>query len=203
MVGSRSLLDLSQPLAMDGSISSDLQTLMAASASLGTHIYTNVGDAFKHGNILTWLAFAAATYVFVMDRTQWRTNILTALLVPYIGLNLPSTLLKILRGDIGLWLAFIAVVVRLFFPKHIPENVNEYLELPACLILLVVTAPKLLLDVRFTWLGVVISLLIGAYLLYDHINNSGGLRKAFAERGIPLTIGIILLFASPILQIFL
>ncbi|KAL2613623.1 hypothetical protein R1flu_025315 [Riccia fluitans] len=200
MVGSRNLLDLSE---MDGSISSDLQTIMAASASLGSHIYTNVGDAFANGNLLTWLAFAAATFLFIMDRTNWRTNILTALLVPYIGLNLPSTLLKILRGDIGLWLAFIAVVMRLFFPEHISGNVKEHLELPACLILLVVTAPDMLLKVRFTWIGETISLLIGCYLLYDHINAAGGFRQAFAARGAPISIGILLLFVAPIFQIIL
>ncbi|BBN18030.1 hypothetical protein MPTK1_7g18950 [Marchantia polymorpha subsp. ruderalis] len=198
MVGSRSLLSLSDGINMDGTIGSDLQTIMAATGSLGSHIYTNVGNAFSNGSFLTWLALIAAVYLFVLDRTNWRTNILTALLVPYIGLNLPGVLLKILRGDIGYWLAFIAVVLRLFFPKHFPEHA----ELPACLILLVVTAPMMLVNVRFTLIGELISLAIGVYLLVDHIKAAGGVRKAFAERGVPITIGIFLLFIAPLCQLF-
>ncbi|KAF9684316.1 hypothetical protein SADUNF_Sadunf04G0105400 [Salix dunnii] len=36
-------------------------------------------------------------------------------------------------GEIGNWIAFVAVILRLFFPKHFPD----WLELPCALILLI------------------------------------------------------------------
>jgi hypothetical protein len=71
--------------------------------------------------------------------------------------------------------------------------VSGDLELPAAFILLIVTAPKLLVDYRRSWYSDAISVIIGAYLLFQHIQNSGGFRPAFSEsRGVAHTIGIIL-----------
>lgn len=88
------------------------------------------------------------SYLLILDRTNWKTNILTSLLVPYIFLSLPSVLFNffrwtflfshsicflldgkycswrmyivIFRGEVGKWIAFVAVVLRLFFPRHFP-----------------------------------------------------------------------------------
>ena len=77
------------------------------------------------------------------------------------------------------------------------------LELPASFILLIVTAPSVLVNYRRSVWADAISLVIGAYLLIQHINNAGGCRPAFSEsRGISHTIGIILLFVAPLWAIF-
>lgn len=100
------------------------------------------------------------------------------------------------RSEIGAWIAFIAVVIRLFFPTHIPDHS----ELPASLIVLLVVIPKVIIGFRFNWPGEGISIVIGGYLLYQHIISAGGFKKAFAERGVFITIGILLLFVAPIWQ---
>ncbi|XLU76634.1 hypothetical protein S245_000055, partial [Arachis hypogaea] len=59
-------------------------------------------------------------YLLILDRTNWRTNMLTSLLVPYIFFSLPGSIFHFFRGEIGKWIASIAVVLRLFFPRHFP-----------------------------------------------------------------------------------
>lgn len=180
------------------SIQKDLRALVDATGDLGSHLYEALGFSLGIGSILNWVALITGIYLFVVNRSEWRTNILTALLVPYIALNLPSFLFNIVRGQIGYWIAFVLVVLKLFVPKHYPEDA----ELPASLIVLLVVAPVLVVDQRFTWIGNTISIAIGIYLLYEHINNAGGVRKAFAERGVPVTIGIFALFISPLWAFF-
>ncbi|KAJ7550971.1 hypothetical protein O6H91_07G127100 [Diphasiastrum complanatum] len=135
-------------------------------------------------------------FLLIIDRTNWRTNFLTALLVPYVVLNLPPILFNFLRGEIGKWIAFVAVVIRLFFPNL----VRDKFELPAAIVILLVTLPSLIANqFRDSIFAIIVSLIIGAYLLHQHIQATGGFRNAFAaKRGIPITIGILLLFVSPL-----
>ncbi|KAB2635747.1 cold-regulated 413 plasma membrane protein 1-like [Pyrus ussuriensis x Pyrus communis] len=85
------------------------------------------------------------------------------------------------------WIAFVGVVLRLFFPKRFPE----WLELPAALILLIVVAPSLFADtLRGDWI--------------EHIRAAGGFRDAFTKPGgISNTVGIIILFVYPVWAIVL
>ncbi|KAJ7540194.1 hypothetical protein O6H91_10G004800 [Diphasiastrum complanatum] len=183
-----------------GAITKDFQLLVMSAQDLTLHVTGLIGASVAHFGFLRWLAVIAAIFLIVIDRTNWKTNFLTALLVPYIGLNLPPLLFNLLRGEIGKWIAFVAVVMQLFFPRH----VRDELELPAALVLLLVTLPNLLaIHVRNSIFGVLISMVIGAYLLYQHITAAGGFKKAFAgKRGVPVTIGILLLFVSPIWEVF-
>ncbi|MBA0688161.1 hypothetical protein Goari_005965, partial [Gossypium aridum] len=98
-------------------------------------------------------------------------------------------------GEVGKWIAFIAVVLRLFFPTRFPD----WLELPGALILLIVVAPSLFSStIRNDWIGVVICLGIACYLLQEHIRASGGFRNSFTKaNGISNTIGIIILLVYP------
>lgn len=199
-MASRGLLQqyIQQPSSMDGgSIAQDFQAIAHASQHIGEQMYAGLLLSIHFGTIFQYLAVVAAIYLFVIDRTNWRTNLLTGLLVPYIALNIPDFILQYVRSEIGLWVSFIAVVIRLFFPQHIPPHT----ELPACLILLMVVAPKLLVGFRFSWPGEIISIGIGFYLLYEHILHAGGFKKAFAERGVVITIGILLLFVAPVWQL--
>lgn len=136
------------------------------------------------------------SYLLILDRTNWRTNILTSLLVPYIFFSLPSVLFNFFSGEVGKWIAFVAVVLRLFFNKRFPE----WLEMPGCLILLLVVAPSFFADtLRDDWIGIAICLIIGCYLLQEHIRVSGGFRVSFTQpHGVSNTVGIILLLVYPV-----
>nr|XP_018683007.1 PREDICTED: cold-regulated 413 plasma membrane protein 2-like isoform X2 [Musa acuminata subsp. malaccensis] len=168
----------------DDLIRSDLQELGVAGRKLANHALMVVGG-----------------YLLILDRTNWRTNMLTSLLIPYIFLSLPSVLFSLLRGEFGKWVASIAVILRLFFPRHFPD----WLEMPGALILLLVVSPGFFAStVRDSLIGVITCLAIGCYLLHEHIQASGGFRNSFTKsHGVSNSIGIILLLVYPIWHLFL
>ncbi|XP_043709033.1 cold-regulated 413 plasma membrane protein 2-like [Telopea speciosissima] len=176
-------------------IHSDLKEVGNAVKKLANHAVKLGGLGFGT-SFLEWLASFAAIYLLVLDRTNWRTNMLTSLLVPYIFFSLPSVLFNFFRGEVGKWIAFIAVVLRLFFPRHFPD----WLEMPGSLILLLVVAPNFFAHtLRSSWVGLMICLVIGCYLLQEHIRASGGFRNSFTRsHGISNTLGIIILLVYPI-----
>lgn len=181
--------------AMDDQISTDINDLKVAAKKLFGHAARLGGIRFGT-TFLKWTASAAAIYLLVLDRTNWRTNMLTSLLVPYVFFSLPPSLFHMLREDFGKWVAFVTVVLKLFFPRHFPE----WLEMPGSLILLVAVAPHFFAhSLRDRWFGVLICLLIGCYLLQDHIRASGGFRNALTQsHGISNTLGIVILIIFPV-----
>ncbi|XP_072992069.1 cold-regulated 413 plasma membrane protein 2-like [Typha latifolia] len=180
---------------------SDLRELGLAMRNLANHAVMVGGGVASGTTFFKFLASMAAIYLLVLDRTNWRTNMLTSLLVPYIFISLPSALFSLLRGEVGKWIAFISVVLRLFFPRHFPD----WLELPGSLVLLLVVAPGFFAHtMRNDVVGVIICLAIGCYLLQQHIRASGGFRNSFTERhGISNSLGIILLLVYPIWRLVL
>ncbi|CAK7339478.1 unnamed protein product [Dovyalis caffra] len=176
-------------------IESDVNELKVAAKRL-------LKDATKLGGLgfgtsfLKWVASFAAIYLLILDRTNWRSNMLTSLLVPYIFFSLPSVLFNFFRGEVGRWIAFIAVVIRLFFPRHFPD----WLEMPGSIILLLVVAPNFFAHtLKENLVGVAVCLIIACYLLQDHIRASGGFRNSFTQpHGISNTVGIILLIVYPV-----
>ncbi|KAG8368294.1 hypothetical protein BUALT_Bualt15G0030500 [Buddleja alternifolia] len=176
-------------------ISSDLKDVGNAMKKLANHAVKLGGLGFGT-SFLKWVASFAAIYLLVLDKTGWKTNILTSLLIPYIFLSLPSWLFNLLRGEVGSWIAFVTVVLRLFFPRHFPD----WLELPGSLILLLVVAPSLFANtIRGGLVGTLICLVIGCYLLQEHIRASGGFRNSFTKSsGISNSVGILLLFIYPV-----
>ena len=177
-------------------LESDLRELGLAARKLANHAIVLGGGLGFGRHFLKWLAFIAAVYLLVLDRTNWKTNMLTGLLVPYIFFTLPGVLFSLVRGEVGAWIAFVVVILRLFFPRHFPD----WLELPGSLILLTVVAPSLFAEhFRNDLVGVFICLAIGCYLLQEHIRVSGGFREAFRKaNGVSNTIGIVLLFVYPV-----
>ncbi|KMZ67550.1 hypothetical protein ZOSMA_264G00290 [Zostera marina] len=147
--------------------------------------------------LLKFIASFSAIYLLVLDRTtNWRTKMLTSLLIPYIFLSLPFPVFYVLRGELGKCIAFFAVILRLFFPQRFPD----WFEKPGNLILLIVVSPNLLAtEMRESWEGVFVCLVIGCYLLQEHIRASRGIRNSFTQRkGISNTIGIALVLIYPI-----
>ncbi|XP_030511785.2 cold-regulated 413 plasma membrane protein 2-like [Rhodamnia argentea] len=181
--------------AMDDLISSDIFELKVAAKRLFNHA-TQLGGLGFGTTFLKWTASLAAIYLLILDRTNWRTNMLTSLLVPYVFFSLPSSLFHMVRDDIGKWVAFTAVVLRLFFPRHFPE----WLAMPGSLILLLTVAPHFFAHtLRDRWIGVLICLLIGCYLLQEHIRATGGFRNSLTQtHGISNTLGIVLLIVFPV-----
>ncbi|KAH0727508.1 hypothetical protein KY289_003461 [Solanum tuberosum] len=181
-------------------IDSDLKEIGIAAKKLANHAIMLGGIGFGT-SFLKWIASFAAIYLLILDRTNWRSNMLTTLLIPYIFLSFPSLLFGLFRGDFGKWLSLIAVITRLFFPKHFPD----WLEAPAALVLLMVVSPSFLADtIRDIWIGTFICLVIGCYLLQEHIRASGGFRNSFTKaNGISNTIGIILLLVYPVWALIL
>nr|AAL23724.1 cold acclimation protein WCOR413-like protein beta form [Triticum aestivum] len=177
-------------------LESDLRELGMAARKLANHAIVLGGGLGFGRHFLKWLAFIAAVYLLVLDRTNWKTNMLTGLLVPYIFFTLPGVLFSLVRGEVGAWIAFVVFILRLFFPRHFPD----WLKLPGSLILLTVVAPSLFADhFRNDLVGVFICLAIGCYLLQEHIRVSGGFREAFRKaNGVSNTIGIVLLFVYPV-----
>ncbi|KAJ6716702.1 COLD-REGULATED 413 PLASMA MEMBRANE PROTEIN 1-RELATED [Salix koriyanagi] len=194
-MGKNSYLAMRRDWEMESSLlASDFQDLTIAAKKLANHAIKLGGLGFGT-TFLEWIAAFAAIYLLILDRTNWKTNILTGLLIPYIFFTLPSILFNLLRGDVGKWIAFVGVILRLFFPKRFPD----WLEMPGALILLIVVAPSLFAStVRNDWIGVAICLAIACYLLQEHIRASGGFRNSFTQaHGISNTVGIILLFVYP------
>ncbi|XP_015061963.1 cold-regulated 413 plasma membrane protein 2-like [Solanum pennellii] len=181
-------------------IDSDLKEIGIAAKKLANHAIMLGGIGFGT-SFLKWIASFAAIYLLILDRTNWRSNMLTTLLIPYIFLSFPSLLFGLFRGDFGKWLSLIAVITRLFYPKHFPD----WLEAPAALVLLMVVSPSFLADtIRDNWIGTFICLVIGCYLLQEHIRASGGFRNSFTKaHGISNTIGIILLLVYPVWALIL
>ncbi|KAE7999842.1 hypothetical protein FH972_004235 [Carpinus fangiana] len=176
-------------------VGSDINELKIDAKRLIDHA-TKLGGLGFGTSFLKWVASFAAIYLLILDRTNWRTNMLTGLLVPYIFFSFPSVLFDFFRGEVGRWIAFIAVVLRLFFPRHFPD----WLEMPGSLILLLVVAPSFFADtLRDSWVGILICLIIGCYLLQEHIRASGGFRNSFTQtHGISNTVGIIVLLVYPV-----
>ncbi|CAH8385077.1 unnamed protein product [Eruca vesicaria subsp. sativa] len=176
-------------------VNSDVEELKIAAKKLLTDV-SNLGGLAFGVSLFKWIASFSAIYLLILDRTNWRTKMLTSLLIPYIFLTLPGVIFNFLSGDVGKWIAFVAVVLRLFFPKHFPD----WLEMPGSLILLLVVSPHFLgHHIRGGWIGYVICLFIGCYLLQEHIRVSGGFRNSFTQpRGVSNTLGIILLLVYPV-----
>ncbi|KAI3895722.1 hypothetical protein MKW98_025513 [Papaver atlanticum] len=176
-------------------LTSDLQDLKSAAKKFANDVIKLGGFGFG-SSFFQWLACVAAIYLLILDRTNWKTEMLTQLLIPYIFFTLPSVVFDFIRGDPGKWVAFVAVVLRLFFPKHFPE----WFEMPGALVLLLVVTPHLFAHtLRNSWGGVAICLAIACFLLQEHIQKSGGFRKSFTQRkGLSNSIGILLLMVYPV-----
>jgi len=176
-------------------INSDFRDLGLAANSLAEHALKLGGLGFG-ATFFGVIAAVAAIYLLVLDRTNWKTNILTGLLIPYIFFSLPQIIFNVFRGEIGKWIALVAVVLRLFIPKHFPD----WLELPGALILLIVVSPGLIASTfREDIVGVIVCLIIACYLLQEHIRASGGFRNSFTKaNGVSNSVGIICLLVYPV-----
>lgn len=68
------------------------------------------------------------SYLLILDRTNWRTNLLTALLVPYLALQLPNPVFGYLRYSI------IYIESTLKFREILSDLVSVHYSVLMCLV---------------------------------------------------------------------
>lgn len=141
---------------------------------------------------LQWIS-TVSTAVLMLARG---TSIHKSFLVPLLALQSPSSIVAWIKGEYGIWTAFLALIVRLFF--FIPGE----LELPFMSLLLIIVAPYQVMNLRGTKEGVVLSLTIAAYLAFQHFSRAGSLQKAFDRGSIIATLAIICTLAVPCFFLF-
>ncbi|PUZ55478.1 hypothetical protein GQ55_5G215100 [Panicum hallii var. hallii] len=131
------------------------------------------------------------------------TTVRRSLLVPLFALQAPSSTARLIdqvRGDYGRWIAFVGILLRLFY------SIPVELELPLSTVLLVMTAPYQFMDSSRTASltcnffkrfnsqgGAILSAAIAIYLTFQHFNGVGSLRRAFRRESIIATVSIICL----------
>ncbi|KAG8385346.1 hypothetical protein BUALT_Bualt03G0033200 [Buddleja alternifolia] len=121
------------------------------------------------------------------------TAIHKSFLVPLFVLQAPATIVSWMKGEYGIWTAFLALLVRLFF--YIPGE----LELPFITLMLIIVSPYEIMRLRGKQEGVILSLIIVIYLGFQHFSRAGGLGKAFDQGSILATLATICIVAVPCL----
>ncbi|GAA0154177.1 hypothetical protein LIER_37817 [Lithospermum erythrorhizon] len=141
-----------------------------------------------------------------VDQLQWLSTISTSVLmlvkgtaihksflVPLLALQAPSSIISWMRGEYGIWCAFMALLVRLFFV------IPGVFELPLMALLIIIVAPYQVMNLRGKQEGVILSLVIASYLAFHHFTSAGGLKKAFDQGSIIATLAIIFTVGVPCL----
>ncbi|KAM0072001.1 putative cold-regulated 413 protein [Helianthus debilis subsp. tardiflorus] len=119
------------------------------------------------------------------------TAIQKSFLVPFFALQAPASLVSWIKGEYGIWTAFLALLVRLFF--YIPGE----LELPFIALLMVILLPHQIANLRGRQEGVVLSLVVAAFLAFQHFTRIGSLRRAFDQGSIIATLAVLCIVTVP------
>ncbi|XVF25526.1 hypothetical protein REPUB_Repub13aG0220200 [Reevesia pubescens] len=130
---------------------------------------------------LQWISTIASAVLLLANGT----TIQKSFLVPLFAIQAPASIVSWMKGEYGLWSAFLALLVRLFF--HIPGQ----LELPFVALLLVIVAPNQVMTLRGTQEGAIIALVIVAYLAFQHFKGTGSLQKTFDQGSVVATIAVV------------
>ncbi|XP_043702643.1 cold-regulated 413 inner membrane protein 1, chloroplastic-like [Telopea speciosissima] len=145
---------------------------------------------------IQWVCTVASAVLMLSKGTAVQKSFL----VPFLALQAPSSIVSWIKSDIGLWTASLALLVRLFFPIPGAYAVKPgELELPFMALLLVIVAPYQVMNLRGTQGGAIGSLLIAAYLAYQHFSRAGSLKNAFDQGSIIATIAVICITVVPCL----
>lgn len=138
---------------------------------------------------LQWICtISAAVLMFAKG-----TPIQKSFLVPFLALQAPASLTSWIKGEYGIWTAFLALLVRLFF--YIPGE----LELPFITLLMIIVLPYQITNLRGRQEAVVLSLVIAAFLAFQHFTRVGNLRRAFDQGSIIATSAILSIVVVPCL----
>ncbi|KDP31817.1 hypothetical protein JCGZ_12278 [Jatropha curcas] len=140
-----------------------------------------------------WGGTISALFLLILIRTGQRSALQTTLLVLYLFTSFPTTMFKILRGQFGYWIAFLAVAANLFFPETFP--VSRF-------ILFVITPNGLANGLRDTIVGGVFCLILAVSLVITELRGIGGFRNCECNyQCFFYCLGIALLFFFSILYL--
>ncbi|XP_038721289.1 cold-regulated 413 inner membrane protein 1, chloroplastic-like [Tripterygium wilfordii] len=131
---------------------------------------------------LQWISTISSVVLMLSKGTAVKKSFI----VPLFALQAPASIISWIRGEYGMWSAFLALLVRLFF--FIPGE----LELPLTALLLLIVAPYQVINLRGTQEGAIISLMITAYLAYQHFSGAGSLQRAFDRGSVVATLAVII-----------
>ncbi|KAM3300222.1 hypothetical protein ACQJBY_041315 [Aegilops geniculata] len=159
--------------------------------SRGSGIVYNA-SAYLSPPTTQWVSVAAAAVLLLAKGT----GIHKSFLVPLFVLQAPTAVISWIKSEYGLWTAFLALVVRLFLP--FPGE----LELPLSTMLAVSVAPYQVMNVRGTQGGAIVSLVLAAYLAFQHFTRTGGIGKAFDQGSIVATMAIICIAVINVILLF-
>ncbi|KAL4627448.1 hypothetical protein ACB092_05G166400 [Castanea dentata] len=124
------------------------------------------------------------------------TAIQKSFIVPLFALQAPVAVISWIKGEYGMWTAFLALLIRLFF--FIPGE----LELPFLALILVIVAPYQVMNLQGTQQGAIVSLLIAGYLAFQHFSRAGSLQKSIEQGSIIATLAIVCITAVSLLLLF-
>ncbi|KAM0927642.1 hypothetical protein ACQ4PT_002763 [Festuca glaucescens] len=139
------------------------------------------------------------------------TSVHKSFLVPFVALQAPSEVITwgalffsssfslLTKGDYGQWAAFLGLLPRLLY--FIPGIGVDPSQLTG-LMLFVSIAPRQFMNLRGTQDSVILSLMIAAYLAFQHFTGVGGVKKAFDRGAIVATLSIICITLIPLLFLF-
>eukprot|EP00262_Sarcandra_glabra_P011611 TRINITY_DN2824_c0_g2_i1.p1 TRINITY_DN2824_c0_g2~~TRINITY_DN2824_c0_g2_i1.p1 ORF type:complete len:223 (-),score=19.98 TRINITY_DN2824_c0_g2_i1:170-838(-) len=153
---------------------------------------TMVCRAALKPDTLQWVC-AVSSVVLMLAKG---TPVQKSFLVPLFALQAPASVISWIKGEYGMWSAFLALLVRLFY--HFPGE----LELPFLGLMIVIVAPYQALNLRGTQAGAIVSLALAGYMAFQHFSRIGSLQKAFDQGSIVSTLAIICMTAVPCLFLF-
>uniref|UniRef100_A0A803MDM0 Uncharacterized protein n=2 Tax=Chenopodium quinoa TaxID=63459 RepID=A0A803MDM0_CHEQI len=151
-------------------------------------VYNSYSSIVSPRNLPLISAVSTAILMFVKG-----TAINRSFLAPFFALQAPASVISWMQGEYGAWAATLALLVRLFF------SLPGELELPFITLVLVIVAPLRAMNLRGTQAGAIISLVIAAYLAFQHFTRAGGLQKSFEQGSIVATLAIVCITIVPCL----
>ncbi|KAK8693085.1 hypothetical protein V6N13_070682 [Hibiscus sabdariffa] len=78
---------------------------------------SDLGSSSKARTAFQWGGTISALFLLLMNRTGRRSHMLTNLLVLFLFASFPTKLFKLIRGQFGCWVGFLAVASNLFYPE--------------------------------------------------------------------------------------
>ncbi|KAL4363948.1 hypothetical protein GQ457_04G035420 [Hibiscus cannabinus] len=78
---------------------------------------SDLESSSKARTAFQWGGTISALFLLLMNRTGRRSHMLTNLLVLFLFASFPTELFKLIRGQFGCWVGFLAVASNLFFPE--------------------------------------------------------------------------------------
>ncbi|XP_048232236.1 cold-regulated 413 plasma membrane protein 4 isoform X3 [Ricinus communis] len=114
------------------------------------------------------LVVVCSSFLLILIRVGRRSALQTTLLALFLFASFPAGLFKVLRGQFGYWIAFIAIAANLYFPETFPVS-----HFP----LFVLTPDRLAHGLRDSIASGIFCLVLAVFLLVIELRDIGGVRS--------------------------